>query len=171
MTNEINVCTYNTKIGKLIIASFKNKICMVSFSDFKNRNTINDKIKKELQAEFVEKETKLIIKTKKQIDEYLEGKRKNFDIPILMLGTNFQKQVWTELMNIPYGETISYLDLAKKINNPKAVRAVGGANGANSIAVIIPCHRVINSNGKIGGYGGGISVKKRLLKIEKESEQ
>ncbi|WP_067140482.1 methylated-DNA--[protein]-cysteine S-methyltransferase [Oceanivirga salmonicida] len=167
--NEINVFYYKTKIGELIIGSYENKLCLLDFRWRRMRTTVDNRIKKELQAEFVEKETKLIIKTKKQIDEYLEGKRKKFNIPLLTVGTDFQKQVWTELINIPYGQTVSYLDLANKINNPKAVRAVAGANGANAISVIIPCHRVINSNGELGGYGGGLAVKKRLLKIEKEN--
>ncbi|WP_156286458.1 methylated-DNA--[protein]-cysteine S-methyltransferase [Oceanivirga salmonicida] len=167
--SEINVFYYKTKIGELIIGSYENKLCLLDFRWRRMRTTVDNRIKKELQAEFVEKETKLIIKTKKQIDEYLEGKRKKFDIPLLTVGTDFQKQVWKELMNIPYGQTVSYLDLANKINNPKAVRAVASANGANAISVIIPCHRVINSNGELGGYGGGLAVKKRLLKIEKEN--
>ena len=83
-----------------------------------------------------------------------------------MVGTDFQRQVWKELMNVKYGETASYLDLAKRIENEKAVRAVASANGANAVGLIIPCHRIIESNGGLGGYGGGLPVKKRLLKIE-----
>jgi methylated-DNA-[protein]-cysteine S-methyltransferase len=83
-----------------------------------------------------------------------------------MVGSDFQKQVWQQLIGVSYGQTSSYLDLAKRINNKKAVRAVASANGANSIALIVPCHRIIESNGELGCYGGGLSVKKRLLKIE-----
>ncbi|MBW2367207.1 MAG: methylated-DNA--[protein]-cysteine S-methyltransferase, partial [Deltaproteobacteria bacterium] len=93
--------------------------------------------------------------------------RKSFDIPILMVGTDFQKSVWRALMKVPYGVTSTYLELAKDIDNEKAVRAVAGANGANSIGLIIPCHRIIGSNGELIGYGGGLPVKKRLLKLER----
>ncbi len=167
MTNKINVFYYKTKIGELIIGSFENKICILDFRYRKMRNTVDNRIKKELQAEFIEKENDLIIEIKKQLDEYLDGNRESFDTQILVVGTDFQKKVWKELLNIPYGTTISYLELANRINNPKAIRAVARANGANAIAIIIPCHRVINSNGKLGGYSGGLSIKEKLLDIEK----
>ncbi len=165
----IHLSYHKTKIGELIICSFEGQICIVDFLYRKMRNTVDKRIKKGLNADFIEKEDDIIIETKKQIDEYLKGKRKAFDIPILMVGSDFQKQVWTALLNVPYGQTASYLDIAKSINNPKAVRAVASANGANSIALIIPCHRIIESNGGLGGYGGGLPAKKRLLKIESEN--
>ncbi len=104
----------------------------------------------------------------KQLNEYFEGKRKAFDIPLSPQGTKFRQQVWTQLINIPFGETQSYLDISIKINNPKACRAVGTANGANPIAIIIPCHRVIAQNGALTGYAGGIEVKQWLLEHEKK---
>ena len=104
--------------------------------------------------------------TREQLDEYLNGDRKEFDIPLLIVGTDFQKNVWNALMKVPYGVTSTYLHLAKDINNEKAVRAVASANGANSIGLIIPCHRIIGSDGELVGYGGGLPVKKRLLKLE-----
>ncbi|PIE85094.1 cysteine methyltransferase [Candidatus Gracilibacteria bacterium] len=169
MKNIINTSHYKTKIGELIIGSFEGKICLLDFAFRKMRNTVDLRIKKGLNAEFIEKEDKVIREVKKQIDEYLEGKRKSFNIPILTVGTPFQKQVWEALLELKYGETASYLDLAKKINNPKAVRAVASANGANAIALIIPCHRIIEKSGSIGGYGGGVAVKKRLLMLEREN--
>ncbi|PID62750.1 MAG: hypothetical protein CR986_00775 [Ignavibacteriae bacterium] len=104
--------------------------------------------------------------TKQQIDEYLQGIRKSFDIPLLLVGSDFQKQVWNELLTIGYGETASYLNIAKGINNPLSVRAVANANGANAIALIVPCHRIIETSGGLGGYGGGLSIKKHLLNLE-----
>jgi len=89
-----------------------------------------------------------------------------FDIPILLIGTQFQKEVWKALRNIPYGKTISYLELAYKLNNPKAIRAIASANGANAISIIIPCHRIIGSDGNMVGYAGGLKAKKNLLKLE-----
>ncbi len=167
--NQINIQYYKTKIGELILGSYESKLCMIDFRYRKMRSTVDKRIQEGLNAKFIEKNDKVIKETKKQIDEYLSGKRKELNVPILTVGSDFQKQVWQELMNVKYGETASYLDLAKKIKNEKAVRAVANANGANSIGLIIPCHRIIESNGGLGGYGGGLQVKKKLLKLEKEN--
>ena len=102
-----------------------------------------------------------------QLGEYFSGTRKKFDIPILLEGTNFQKQVWSELLDISYGKTVSYLHIAQNLGNRKATRAVGSANSRNPIAIIIPCHRVIGSTGKLTGYAGGLERKKWLLDHEK----
>lgn len=102
----------------------------------------------------------------RQVLEYLEGKRTEFDVPLDLRGTPFQLSVWNALLAIPYGETRSYGDVAKNVRNPDAVRAVGAANGANPVALIVPCHRVIQSGGKLGGYGGGLDLKRRLLAME-----
>jgi len=103
----------------------------------------------------------------RELDAYFAGRLKAFSTPLAFGGTPFQNQVWKELCRIPYGETISYLDLANRINNPKAVRAVGMANGANPIAIIVPCHRVIGSNGSLTGFGGGLPTKRALLELER----
>ena len=166
--NTINIQYYKTKIGELILGSFKGKLCILDFRYRRMRTTVDKRIKNGLNAEFIETENAFLKDVKKQIDEYLLGSRQQFDIPIIMIGTDFQKQVWQELMQINYGETASYLDLAKRIDNEKAVRAVASANGANSMGLIIPCHRIIETNGELGGYGGGIPIKKRLLKMEIE---
>ena len=102
----------------------------------------------------------------RQLEEYFAGKRRAFDIPLDLRGTEFQKRCWQELLKIPYGETRSYADIARAIGNPPAVRAVGLANGQNPIAIIVPCHRVIGSDGSLTGYGGGLEVKRRLLELE-----
>lgn len=112
-------------------------------------------------------ETKMLDKVEKQVNEYLVGKRKKFDIPLMLEGTDFQKRVWAELAKIPYGETRSYKDIAQALKDPNACRAVGTANGKNPISLIIPCHRVINQSGKMGGYAGGLSIKEFLLSLEK----
>jgi methylated-DNA-[protein]-cysteine S-methyltransferase len=111
-------------------------------------------------------ETPLIKKAAAQISEYLEGKRKKFDLPLVLHGTEFQKTVWRALQTIPYGETRSYKDIAVLAGSPKAFRAVGMANNRNPVSIIIPCHRVIGSNGDLVGYGGGLPVKKFLLELE-----
>jgi len=112
-------------------------------------------------------ETPLLAEAAKQLNEYLAGKRKNFDLPLAPEGTAFQKAVWNALQKIPYGETCSYGEVAKNIERPKASRAVGMANNRNPIPIFIPCHRVIGANGKLVGYAGGLDVKERLLKLEK----
>lgn len=104
---------------------------------------------------------------RKELDEYFAGRLRKFSTPLVFEGTPFQNAVWKQLCRIPYGETISYLELAKRIDNPKAVRAVGMANGANPIAIIVPCHRVIGSNGSLTGFGGGIPTKRALLELER----
>jgi methylated-DNA-[protein]-cysteine S-methyltransferase len=103
-----------------------------------------------------------------QLDAYFQGELERFDLLLAPEGTAFQQNVWRELSNIPYGETISYGELARRIGNPKASRAVGLANGSNPIPIIIPCHRVIGSNGKLTGYGGGLPIKEQLLALEKK---
>jgi methylated-DNA-[protein]-cysteine S-methyltransferase len=101
-----------------------------------------------------------------QLKSYFAGERKAFDLPLVLEGTTFQERVWTALQNIPYGETVSYKVLAERVGSPKAVRAVGAANGANPIPIIIPCHRVIGNDGSLTGFGGGLPLKKRLLELE-----
>ena len=103
----------------------------------------------------------------KQLNAYFAGKLRTFDVPLAPEGTPFQSQVWRALCDIPYGETTSYGELAKRIGNPKAVRAVGLANGSNPISIIIPCHRVIGSDGSLTGYGGGLPIKQALLSLER----
>ena len=102
----------------------------------------------------------------KQILEFLDAKRRQFELALDLRGTPFQLEVWRALCAIPYGETISYAELARRVGRPRAVRAVGSANGANPLALVVPCHRVVNSGGKLGGYGGGLELKARLLALE-----
>jgi methylated-DNA-[protein]-cysteine S-methyltransferase len=106
-----------------------------------------------------------------QLEEYFKGERTRFDLELNLQGTVFQKKVWQELVKIPYGETISYGQLANRIGNPKASRAVGMANGKNPIAIIVPCHRVIGKNGSLTGFGGGLEVKKTLLELEQQIQK
>ncbi len=103
----------------------------------------------------------------REVDEYFSGKRREFTMPLDLRGTDFQKRCWQALLSIPYGETRSYADIAKAVGRPKAVRAVGGANHRNPVAIVVPCHRVIASNGTLCGYGGGLSTKEWLLKLER----
>ncbi len=163
---NITINHHKTQIGELVIGSYDNQLCLLDFRYRKMRERVDNRLKRYLQADFVEGNDSVITTTKQQIDEYLQGIRKSFEIPLLLIGSDFQKQVWNELLTIGYGETASYLDIAKGINKPLSVRAVANANGANAIALIVPCHRIIETSGGLGGYGGGLSVKKRLLNLE-----
>jgi len=120
----------------------------------------------ELGEDFSENSHEILDDTSTQLDEYFLGTRKTFDLPLLVDGTAFQKVVWNELLNIPYGETISYSEQAARMGNPKAVRAVGATNGKNHLPIVIPCHRVIGKNGTLTGYAGGVDIKKFLLNLE-----
>jgi len=167
--NQINIQYYKTKIGELVLGSFEKKLCLLDFRYRKMRSAVDNRIKKGLKTKLVKQDDEILEITRKQIDEYLNGDRKNFDIPFIIIGTDFQNKVWKALLKVPYGTTSSYLQLAKSISHEKSVRAVASANGANSMSLIIPCHRIIGSNGKLVGYGGGLPVKERLLKLEKNN--
>ena len=155
---------YNTgikELGILGIGATEDKITDLFF-EYEIEN-----IKK--SSNYIIKETTLIKKATSQLFEYLNGKRRDFNLPLLKEGTDFQISVWNELLKIPYGETRSYKDIAIAINNEKAVRAVGMANNRNKISIFIPCHRVIGSNKKLVGYGGGLEIKEFLLNLEKRN--
>ncbi|MCL2441549.1 MAG: methylated-DNA--[protein]-cysteine S-methyltransferase [Treponema sp.] len=148
---------YNNKFCNLFIAEESENISLVSFNNSK------------LSKEFIKKKTPLINNTINQLEEYFAKKRKTFDIPLFLNGTDFYKKVWEVLKTIPYGEYRSYGQIAAMINKPKASRAVGLANNRNPIVIIIPCHRVIGHNGSLVGYAGGLELKKQLLDIEKHA--
>ncbi len=164
--NQVCIQFHKTRIGELIMGSYEGKLCLLDFRYRRMRTAIDNRIKTGLNAEFTLQDDEILERTRTQLEEYLCGNRTRFDIPIMMVGTDFQKTVWNALMQVPYGKTSSYLDLAKVIGNEQAVRAVAGANGANAIAIIIPCHRIIGNNGELVGYGGGLAVKKKLLDLE-----
>ncbi len=151
-------------LKKVFVASTGKGVCAIDFS------TTEKAFLKELRGTFTAKIVKDDRKNRdatNQLKKYLEGKLRHFDCKLDLEGTPFQKKVWSALTKIPYGQTRSYRDVAKSVGNPKAFRAVGNANGQNPIPLIVPCHRVIESNGGLGGFGHGIKVKKRLLDFEK----
>ncbi|PIE66334.1 MAG: cysteine methyltransferase [Desulfobacterales bacterium] len=163
---RIEISLHETTLGSLLIGSLGQKICLVDFAQRDKKNVVMSRVVKGLDAEVVSQENDSICRAKQQIDEYLQGSRTVFTFPIIMVGTLFQKEVWRALMKVPYGHTASYRDVAKSIGRPRAVRAVGTANGANALALVIPCHRIIAASGSLGGYGAGLAVKKRLLALE-----
>lgn len=146
---------YDTEIGKIEIVENGVAITNVYFQ-------------KSMIKDVSINETPLLKKANQQLEEYLSGKRKIFDLPLAPEGTEFQQKVWRALQKIPYGKTCSYKEVAQNIGNAKACRAVGMANNKNPIPIFIPCHRVIGANGNLVGYAGGLSMKEKLLKIEKQ---
>ena len=162
----IIIQSYPSPAGELIIGSYGGQLCLCDWAKESRRKTIDHRLSKALKAEIREGHSKVIDKTIAELNAYFAGKSSSFDIPVLFVGTDFQKSVWNALLDIPYGETISYGSLAQRLGHPKAVRAVANANGANAISIIVPCHRVIGSNHQLVGYGGGLEAKKILLDIE-----
>lgn len=164
--DQISRQYYKTSYGELVLGSFNGKLCLCDWRYRKMRSTVDNRLQKGLQAEFVDLDNEVLKTAREQLEEYFSHKRTVFDMPLLMVGTEFQQCVWHALMQIPYGTSASYLELAERINNKKAVRAVASANGANALSIFIPCHRIIGSNGELVGYAGGLPAKKKLLQLE-----
>ena len=165
--NPMYVNRIATPLGPMLICANNDGLHLLEFVDRRMLETQIKRVSKYTKCFFVPGEHALMQETEKQLTQYFAGKLKNFNLPIQLLGTDFQKQVWNALLDIPFGETRSYAKQAVSIGNPKAVRAVGTANGDNRFAIIVPCHRVIGANGKLTGYGGGLWRKEKLLEIEK----
>lgn len=165
-TNRIQIQRYSSPFGDLTLGSFEDKLCLCDWTGEKHREKVERRLSKALQADFVERKSGIIRKAGKQLDEYFNGKRKVFDIPLLFVGTAFQKKVWEKLLEIPYGTTLSYGELAKQLDMPQAVRAVANANGANALSIFAPCHRIIGSDHSLTGYAGGLEAKRGLLALE-----
>jgi methylated-DNA-[protein]-cysteine S-methyltransferase len=153
----VSYTTIESPVGPLLLAGDERGLQRVSFENSKRTALprADWKLDKEPFAEVI-----------RQLQAYFRGELKEFALPLAMEGTEFQLRVWNALRTIPYGETVSYAQLAERIGNPKAVRAVGLANGSNPIPIIVPCHRVIGSDGSLTGFGGGLSTKKMLLELE-----
>jgi methylated-DNA-[protein]-cysteine S-methyltransferase len=147
-------------IGKLkLVASDRGLVAILWEKDNPRRVRLSDLVANDQHP--------VLVETERQLGEYFAGKRKTFSIVLDMRGTRFQKDVWEALLAIPFGETRSYGQLAKQLGNPRATRAVGAANGKNPVSIIVPCHRVIGSSGKLTGFAGGLDAKARLLSLEK----
>jgi methylated-DNA-[protein]-cysteine S-methyltransferase len=155
-------CYLNTPIGELLLAGDDDALTMVGFPQ--------GSMRRESEAHWIYSE-KPFTAARQQLTEYFGGQRKSFDLKLRPVGTEFQLDVLKQLQKIPYGTTVSYRDIAERVGRPKAVRAVGAANGRNPIPIIIPCHRVIGSSGDLTGFGGGIPTKKALLRLELENSQ
>ena len=156
-----------TPLGPMLAGAGEDGICLLEFTDRRMLETQFKRIRKRLNAELLPGQSPYFQPLQLQLEEYFSGRRTEFDLPLTLVGTEFQKQVWRTLMQIPYGKTRSYKEQARAVGKPEAVRAVAKANGDNPLSLIVPCHRVIGSNGDLVGYGGGLWRKQYLLNLEK----
>ena len=157
----------DTPVGPLLAGATDSALVLLEFSE---RNILQqqlDSVRRRFKASLRPGTNVWLDALRAQLKDYFSGRRRTFELPLEYPGTAFQQRVWSTLLTIPYGETWSYLDMARKLGDIKATRAVGTANGMNRIAIVIPCHRVINANGKLGGYGGGLWRKQILLDLER----
>nr|WP_294277936.1 methylated-DNA--[protein]-cysteine S-methyltransferase [uncultured Chryseobacterium sp.] len=167
MEKVIDLKRIETMLGTMIACADEHGICLLEFSDRKALPTELKSIAEYFKANIIQGENPHFITLEEELKEYFEGRRTQFSVPLSPVGTDFQKEVWTVLQEIPYGTTRTYQEQANILGNRKSVRAVANANGLNKISIIIPCHRVIGSNGHLTGYGGGIWRKQKLLELEK----
>ncbi len=167
MSTIVHLQYYASPCGEIVLASVEDKLCLCDWSEHPCAEKNMRRLVRLLNAEFVEETSAVLEMAKIQLDEYFAGSRKTFDLPLALVGTDFQKRVWNALLEIPYGETRSYKEIALKVDNLKGVRAVAQAIGANGICIIIPCHRVVGSDHSLTGFAGGLEVKRFLLGKER----
>ena len=164
---------FEAPCGPMILGSYEGKLCLCDWrtKDSNRRERIDAHLQQALKANYQLHPSAIITQTAIELKEYFAGNRTTFDIPLLMIGTDFQRQAWQMLRTIPYGSTLSYAEEARRIGKPSAIRAVASANRANPISILVPCHRVIGSNGTLTGYGGGLEAKQYLLDLERQEQQ
>lgn len=157
-----------TPLGPMLVAATDEALCLLKFVDRRMLPRQVERIRGRMGVVFTPGRNEVIAHAEREIEAYFQGRLEWFTVPIEMSGSDFQRAVWNELLAIPTGETRSYADIAAAVGRPTAVRAVGTANGANALAIVIPCHRVIGADGRLAGYGGGLWRKQRLLDLERE---
>lgn len=167
----IDFTRIETDLGTMVACATDKVVCLLEFSDRKGLETELKQLSKYHNANVVQGQNKYFEQLKEELDAYFEGRLKEFKVPLDISGTDFQKQVWQALVEIPYGTTSSYLRQAEVLGKPSSVRAVANANGMNKIAIIIPCHRVVGSDGSLTGYAGGLWRKRKLIDLEKDNKQ
>lgn len=169
--NVIYVRRYCAPCGELLLGSLGERLCLCNWVEEKHQGRVARRLHERLGAEFAEGETEVVRMAARELDEYFAGRRRSFGVPLLFAGSDFQEKVWRGLADVPYGETVTYGELAQMLGVPKSVRAVANANGANAISIFAPCHRVIGHDGSLTGYGGGLAAKKFLLELERRVRQ
>ena len=156
-----------TPLGPMLVAATDDALCLLEFVDRRMLPRQVERIRRRMRVVFTPGRNPVIDRAEREVGEYFHGRLDRFTVPLAMSGSDFQRAVWEELLAIPAGETRSYADVAAAVGRPNAVRAVGTANGANALAIVIPCHRVIGADGRLAGYGGGLWRKQRLLDLER----
>lgn len=165
--HTILIRPYPSPVGTLLLGCYCDKLCMCDWVESRHPGRVQVRLQKSLGAVCVEENSEVMKEAARQLDDYFACRRVGFDLPLLFVGSDFQKKVWQALLEIPYGKTISYKQLAIGIGAPSAVRAVAGANGANALSIIVPCHRVVGVDRSLTGYAGGLAAKKFLLDLER----
>ena len=163
---SVSTTHLETPFGTMVAGVTDQGLCLLEFADRPMLPTQLRRVEARLGSKPTPGHHRYLRTLEEQLAGYFAGERKNFDIPLVLAGTDFQERVWRCLLDVPYGRTISYDELARRAGSPGGSRAAGGANGDNRIAIVVPCHRVIRANGDLGGYGGGIRRKQRLLDLE-----
>lgn len=166
MEEAIRVRPFRTPAGELLLGSFRDALCLCDWRHRRMRAAVDARIQRGLGAGYAEGSSPAIERAMAQLEEYLAGRRTAFDLPLRLVGSAFQQAVWEALRAIPYGRTVTYAGLAGQLGAPAAVRAVAAANGANALSIVVPCHRVVGSNGALVGYAGGLRAKRFLLGLE-----
>lgn len=164
--NVILTQRFHAPCGVLVLGSIDDQLCLCDWLVEPHRDQVGRRLTKALQAEIREGPSPVTEQAAAELGEYFAGQRRSFDIPLRLVGTPFQQLVWRSLLDIPYGQTRSYADIAQSIGRPSSVRAVANANGANALSILVPCHRVIGSDHSLTGYGGGLVAKQYLLALE-----
>lgn len=162
----IFIRSYSAPCGVLTLGGLGDRLCLCDWEEGRHREATLRRTLRLLGAVLREGPCGVTDMAARRLDDYFAGRRRLFNVPLLLAGTDFQQRVWQELMRIPYGTTITYGEQARRLGCPSAVRAVAGANGANPVSVIVPCHRVVGSTGRLTGYGGGLEVKRWLIGME-----
>lgn len=162
----VTISYVKTPYGELLLGVHQGRLCLCDWRYRRMRKQVDARVQKYAQAPYQEGSHDVIAQAKQELEEYWQKKRTRFEVPLTLLGSEFQVDVWQALLQLPYGHTQSYQQLAEDLGNPAAVRAVARANGANALSIFVPCHRIVGSDGALTGYAGGLRVKAKLLALE-----
>lgn len=162
----IHIQHYVSVCGEIVLGSYEGRLCLCDWLREPHHRRVMNRLQRGLRAEYREMEDEVIRAAIRQLNDYFTGQLQRFDMPMMFVGTNFQQKIWQELQNIPYGQTVSYKEIASRVGMPEAVRAVANAVGANAMSIFVPCHRVVGSSGTLTGYAGGLAAKEYLLELE-----
>lgn len=167
MSPDILVWSYDSPCGRLLLGAYGDRLCLCDWDMATHKKRVAERLRRIIGADLKDGESPVIDRAITELNEYFSGVRTSFDVPLLIVGTEFQKSVWGELLTIPYGMTVTYGEVATGIGSSRSVRGVANATGANALSIFIPCHRVIGYDGNLTGYAGGLAAKQHLLRLER----